>query len=267
MKQEARKHQPALALGWDVGGWMGKKQGIAACLIDGNNIRWAGTAQSLSFLSDIQRMEAPLPLQSILHKIDPSLEVWAETGEICIGVDAPLGWPRAFEQMICGNETAGKLSFQKEIDNPYAYRLTERHIRRLFGKKPLSAVFDRIGNNASLAILHARRWNRENSIERLPFDSLEHTKRSLIEVYPALVKSSSRSEAREEIRPYLPSGIQAGGDDYDAVLCALYAASLIRPKAVPGLAPLNGPGKKDAELEKIIRKEGWIYYPWDSTSS
>ena len=70
---------------------------------------------------------------------------------LALGIDAPLAFPRALADLLAGWGSGFPVP-QREIDNPYAYRDCERWLYQHYGKKPLSATFDRLGNNATLAL-------------------------------------------------------------------------------------------------------------------
>jgi hypothetical protein len=52
----------------------------------------------------------------------------------------------------------------------------------------LSASFDKLGNNATVAMHHARRLAQQHRAHVLPFDEPDGAAVSIIEVYPALAK-------------------------------------------------------------------------------
>jgi hypothetical protein len=170
--------KPLLAAGWDLGGWIGPKQGVAV-LRFGNDMEWLGTATSFR-LAD-PPTDAGLP--GLIRKAWPeaSAEVLA-THRIVVGVDAPLGYPLAFTRLLVGDANIDVQTSAPEIDNPLAYRATDRWVYRTFGKKPLQATFDKLGNNATVA----RRWFRMHDIAVLPFEAASAEESAIIEVYPAL---------------------------------------------------------------------------------
>ncbi|MCV5480433.1 hypothetical protein OFN48_34325, partial [Escherichia coli] len=71
--------------------------------------------------------------------------------QLALGIDAPLAFPRALRDLLNGQPHSCAVP-EREIDNPYAYRDCERWLYQQYGKKPLSATFDRLGNNATLAL-------------------------------------------------------------------------------------------------------------------
>lgn len=140
---------------------------------------------------------------------------------------------------------------QREIDNPYAYRDCERWLHQQYGKKPLSATFDRLGNNATLALSMLPRLGGLQLVPRLQ----PRAERAVLEVYPALAKVAGKaSPAREEIVASLPADVVAGTDCYDAALCALMALQYAAGGAVASLPDLVS-APPDFPLD-----EGWVYH-------
>jgi len=140
-----------------------------------------------------------------------------------------------------------------EIYNPLAYRDCERWIQQQHGKKPLSASFDKLGNGATLAMALCQSLRTEG-YQLLPQDG-DDAARAIIEVYPAIVKQQAKREAPAiaVLDQLIPSGIEAGTDQYDAALCALLAAVKAGAGAHLGLPDLVGlqPG--------FTPEEGWVY--------
>ena len=74
------------------------------------------------------------------------------TPKLAVAIDAPLAFPNKFRNLLSGKALVQTVPVT-EIENRLAYRDCERWVEKQFGKKPLSATFDKLGNNASLAIL------------------------------------------------------------------------------------------------------------------
>jgi len=140
-----------IGLGWDVGGWLGKNHGIAAVEWKNNEIKWL----SLPIATCLPKFGLFTPLD-FYKDIDNA----SSDAGVVIGIDAPLGYPVAYQRLVSGGCPLMEKP-EVEIDNMFAYRETERHIYRTFKKKPLSASFDKLGNNTSLAIATVRRWCAE----------------------------------------------------------------------------------------------------------
>lgn len=88
--------------------------------------------------------------------------------DLVVAIDAPLGFPRAFVRFLSGDEPAEILCPDREIESLLAYREKDRHVYGVFGKKPLSAAFDKLGNNATVAMAHVRRWQENHGFSVPP---------------------------------------------------------------------------------------------------
>jgi len=235
-----------IGLGWDVGGWLGKNHGIAAVEWFNEEIRWIYTPKAVR-----------LPKCGIFTPDDfYSSDNTPHNPRVILGVDAPLGYPAMFQKLVGG----GCPSLEKpeaEIDNGFAYRDTERYIYKEFKKKPLSATFDKLGNNASLAIMTTRRWWSEFDFQMLPSPNEGAVKHAIIEVYPALLKIKALSDMYNKVKQLIPVEYTASPDAYDAAICALLALGYGLAGKSPHLPKLIGPPANWNGLSS----EGWIYYP------
>jgi hypothetical protein len=242
-----------LAVGWDVGGWVGRKQAVAVAAFGPNGVEWRGTATAFR-LADL-----PYPHWSLLDLIrlawraapDDTLE----RHRIVLAIDAPLGFPRAFTQLLTTGEVPPFAPDAPEVDNPLAYRDCDRHIFRTFSKKPLSASFDKLGNNATVAMHHAKRLARLHNARVLPFDAADDTAHTIIEVYPALSKVPKDTCCYAPVQRLLPQGAVAATDECDACICALMALAFGLNGTWPELPPLVGPTDRTN-----VAEEGWIYH-------
>jgi hypothetical protein len=236
---------PVLGVGWDVGGWVGKKQGVA---VIGDDLRWLETPTCFS----LRQLPADWSLLDLIRLGWPEAhELTLENFEIVLAVDAPFGFPRAFQDLLAGRPVPTFPASGPEIDNPFAYRDTDREIFRVFNKKPLSASFDKLGNNATVAMVHVHRLARLHGARVPPFTEPRAGTPTIIEVYPALTKQKRKCHPR--IASLLPDGLVE--DAYDASICAILAlAFALRDECVPELV---GPS---AEQLSPAQTEGWIYY-------
>ncbi|MDO2949818.1 DUF429 domain-containing protein [Aeromonas simiae] len=239
----------AIGLGWDVGGWQGQSQAIAAVgWRRGEPLQWLGISTAFRLSSRSTPTLAHLLMPAL--RSEERLSWVLSAPAVTLGVDAPLAFPRALCALLQGQETAPPLIPEREIDNPYAYRECERWLHQHYGKKPLSASFDRLGNNATLAMTLLRSWN----IPILPVQPQQEGMVA-IETYPALAKPNGRrGQATSALHALLPKDVIAGSDPYDAALCALMAlqhAAGGRCDALPSLvfAP-----------PEMLKEEGWIYH-------
>ncbi len=243
----------ALAIGWDVGGWLGKKQAVAVIAVE-----TGGTWHHLG-------ASAPFSLRgrTEFSVLDLVRTAWPEAPEDALGgrdvvvaIDAPLSFPRAFVDLLAG--AAGERpTSDEEIANGLAYRDCDRFIHGEHQKKPLSASFDKLGNNATVAMVLSRQWGAGvEPFVVLPSERLTHPRRELIEAYPALMKT--RGVVVDHVRALLPSESRDVGDhltqdQQDAAICALVALAHlgIADRQLPSLVgPVAGQSA-----------DGWIYAP------
>ncbi|MFN2340876.1 MAG: hypothetical protein ABR547_06365 [Halanaerobium sp.] len=239
-----------LAVGWDVGGWMGSNHGFSI-------LNWNYKDKEYSWLGESVELKIPdqstFSLDYIFNKVTAENKLKIEDYELVIGIDAPLAFPRDFKRFINNQKKIFKRP-EKEIYNRLAYRKTDRHIYETFGKKPLSAVFDRLGTNTTAAVVHVNKWVEEYNFSLQPINDKKNN-RDIIEVYPALLKASKYSAADEPFKSMIPASVKAGTDAYDSALCAIMALAY----GVDDFAELpNLVGPKIIDEE--IKEEGWIYY-------
>lgn len=251
--QEARyvrcdklNYKHILSLGWDVGGWMGNKHGFAL-------VRWTKGNNELEWLGNPIATRIPQdclfnPKRIISQFLCIEEDTIFEDTKVVIAIDAPLGLPIDYMKMIKGQAIEANRP-KREIDSRLAYRDTEREIYQVFGKKPLSATFDRLGNNCSVAISHISEWCKKYGYSVHPMTYGSNDGKVIIEVYPAIAKS-------ETLRAMIPKNLSSKTDEYDAAICAIMGVSY----------GANGEFKKLPKLveppENIVspKTEGWIYY-------
>jgi hypothetical protein len=268
VRREHAVSESVLCIGWDVGGWMGRKQGVAITEWSPDSIRYLGKPNS--FRLPAAALLTPADLLE-LGGVDPGQ---LEHQRAVLAVDAPLGFPERFRALV-GSWPSPKDSDElmvtrpaREIDNPHAYRATDRHIFEHFSsgaagqKKPLSATFDRLGNNATVALEHAQFWRQKHSVAVLPFDSPSGAHTIVFEAYPALVKARLNAKdagldpAFASHFPQPPADLVPGSDELDALICSLFAVCLAADGA-QGIPRLVGP----PDRHEAPHQEGWIYYP------
>ncbi|MGU5717381.1 DUF429 domain-containing protein [Aeromonas taiwanensis] len=244
------EHMDAIGIGWDVRGWQGNAQAVAV-------VGWQAREQRLHWLGIS-------PLFRLSSRVAPDLDALLRPAlqdemalmqvlacpHLALGIDAPLAFPRALGELLVGK--GGECAVpQREIDNPYAYRDCERWLYEQYGKKPLSATFDRLGNNATLALSMLPRLGDLQLVPKLAREA----QRAVLEVYPALAKVGGKASAvRPELQPHLPASLVPGTDPYDAALCALMALQYAAGGNVTLLPPLVPPAA-DLALD-----EGWVYH-------
>jgi hypothetical protein len=258
--------EPILCIGWDVGGWMGHKQGVAVAEWSPGSVLGKPTSFRLPF----DRL-LTLPEMLEISGVDAGR---LEQQRTVIAADAPLGFPASFSALVSawpdreGNSNPAVTRPGREIDNAHAYRATDRHIYHHFSqgskgrKKPLSASFDRLGNNATVALEHARFWRQCHGIAVLPFDTPSAGQTIMFEAYPALVKARlNNKEAELDPRfarnfPKPRAELTSGSDAHDALICSLFAVCQAAD-GLGGIPNLVGPPQGHA----APHYEGWIYYP------
>tara|TARA_Y100000815_G_scaffold149537_1_gene135272 strand:- start:9869 stop:10618 length:750 start_codon:yes stop_codon:yes gene_type:complete len=239
------------AIGWDVRGWQSEDQATAVAKFDlrSNDFSWLGISPLFRFQSgtkpSLKDLVVPACGTAGLNEILAS-------DNCVVAIDAPLSLPKAL--ITLANGYADDLVVpEREIDNPLAYRDCERWIKAKLGKKPLSASFDKLGNNASLAQSVALRLKAEG-FTIVPQKGATMSK-AVIEVYPGLLKVGNKtaSPVRDELKRYIPKSLELGSDQYDAAICALVGLSYMgagSAMAIGDTLPFD---------RNFDRSEGWIY--------
>ncbi len=239
-----------VGIGWDVGGWRGKKQGRAALLLAKTGAAATCGRPRTWSLTDAQD---PCRLDDLID-LATGGRASRETHRVVIAVDAPFGFPRGLARLVSGKMAECSAGIP-EVLNPYAYRDTDRLIEKRF-KKPLSATFDKLGNNATVAMHHLALWKRQG-LRVLPFDVDDGVSPIAMEVYPAIIRRSKTGPRplwlQAVLRLHHPR-TKPGSDEQDALVCAALALAY-GAKGAAGMPVLQGP------TEPIASTEGWIYYP------
>ncbi|PJG60498.1 DUF429 domain-containing protein [Aeromonas cavernicola] len=240
----------AIGVGWDVRGWQGSAQAVAVVGWQANSdeLHWLGVSPLFRLSSRVVPDLAALLLPA-LHSESSLMQV-TRCAKLALGIDAPLAFPRGFCELLAGNAQPCAIP-EREIDNRYAYRDCERWLYQHYGKKPLSASFDRLGNNATLVLSMLPQFA---DLQLVP-KQVPQSDRAVLEVYPALAKVAGKASAvRPELTALLPEAVEVGTDRYDAAICALLALQYAAGGAVSCLPPLVAPPAG------MARDEGWIYH-------
>jgi predicted nuclease with RNAse H fold len=226
-------------IGWDVGGWNCDKNPSsrdALAVLDSSGARigqpWRGNLrQALNTASTAADfLTAILTLCQLPAPAHP---------RATIAIDAPLGFPVAFAQLINGGAALTQIG--QSAANPYLYRATERRLVAE-GVTPLSAVKDMIGSQSTKAMHAVARYTRRIA----PGVWSDGAHLTLIETYPALC----RSRARDTFNDLTTAATAREIDILDAEVCAQIARAFVqRPEW------LEGP------LEDMPASEGWIWAP------
>lgn len=192
-----------------------------------------------------------------------------------LGIDAPLGWPRAFVAAVAAHEAFGP--WPGGVDRgPLTHRVTDHVVVAAGQGRPLSVSADRIGSPAMRGALLQHRWATELWGAPEPRDGTGR----LVETYPAAslrawgieaagYKRGGAAHAEEARRvragivAHLAATVtwvdtaavadRAASSDHvlDALLCCLTVAA-----ARTGTTAPAGPAEAAA-----ARVEGWIHVP------
>lgn len=240
-----------ISIGWDVRGWQSKQQATAVLKvsIESNKYEWLGVSELFSFTQG----EKPSLDELLRPAVGEGLSQQLLTNEmITLAIDAPLGFSQDYINLLQGKNPNINVP-TSEIENTLAYRDCERWVAQNYDKKPLSGAFDKLGNNATLAMSIAENLKQDDFV--LIPQKANNADRSVIEVYPGICKAGKQrvSLAISSIARILPSEVIPGTDQYDAAICAVIGALYSGASQVldiPMLEPIPN---------NINLKEGWIF--------
>lgn len=208
-----------VGVGWDVGGWHGKGNAVVV-------VRWTGErVQCLGAGCERLPVGSPSLADFVAHFCRAVAATAVRTAvSVVVAIDAPLGFPTAFRELLTDPTATPQNPRGTFIDNRLAFRETDREIARRFPRKPpLSASFDKLGNPATVAMRHAYAWTRGAgplvTRDATPAPGLP----AVIEVYPALSKEASerKSAARARYRAHIDPDPHP--HLYDAAISAVLA--------------------------------------------
>lgn len=192
-----------------------------------------------------------------------------------VGIDCAFGWPIQFAEFLTKHQDLtstdlidGGMDYRREL----SFRETDRDIRRLTGRWPLSVSTDRLGLTAiRCAGLLSKYQAKGVEIDRAG-------SKLLAEVYPGATlrnwkldttgyrinpqARASLLEQLEHLAPWLElssfrTQMIESADCFDAVIAALAARAVHQ----------GNYNKPTAEQLQSARVEGWICLPRDSMSS
>jgi hypothetical protein len=238
-----------IAIGWDVGGWRGTRQGLAT-------VAWSQEHGFTVYCVRRSQSLAKLAKAGQLEDFDQFVKIAsggasAASHRVVLAIDAPFGFPFAFRQLLAGATSRVNVA-RGILDNPYAFRRTDLRIKDRF-KMPLSASFDKLGNNATVAMHSLSIW-RAAGLRVLPFDEDDGESAIALEVYPA-VAGPGQGLLPMWLDPLLScSAAHPDMHQRDAVICAGLAMAYAQP-GLAGLPRLRGPE------DDLPEGEGWIYAP------
>jgi hypothetical protein len=277
-----------LYLGWDVGGWLGKTDGLAAYVFghSGSLLR-AIPGRTVSLWKEFEGRK--WTLEKFIRLLDPQLNL-DRFDRVVLAIDAPLGMPQRFVRAVT-SEIAKvpepEYNVEKLAESRLAFRVTDRLIAKRFDVKPLSPSLDRATNNGSKARAACAEFIRELPKMAVPpfrKDEPGVTRFVAIEVNPDVWWSEKWINFSSQCIPEA----ERRGDARDAATCALNAlwydiavsgipskrfpllppvdpvatpapeivAKILRPESYGEYEPEETPGDRDA-----IQQEGWIYAP------
>ncbi len=241
-----------IGIGWDVRGWQSDKQHIAVAQLEPglDNINWLGISEPFKFNA------GPMPplLDLLIPAIGSTLAIEiAKVNSMTLAIDAPLAFPKKLTALLNNTNANHSRVPERAIDNPYGYRDCERWVHEQYNKRAGSATFDQMGNLATLAMSVSQNLTKEG-FSLIPQQSTQ-SHRSIIEVYPALVKTDflRNSPAIAEIDQLIPNELEYGSDEYDSAICAVMALLFQGAESQLNLPSLI---TKPAGLDSL---EGWIY--------
>ncbi|MBK7033842.1 MAG: hypothetical protein IPH85_12235 [Ignavibacteria bacterium] len=238
-------------VGFDVGGWLVRSShdAVARLMISGHERKW----------DILSRDDKGHRRKNILHpdnssKLIRELCVTCDAVQTIIAIDAALGWPTEFRDLINGEVPNPLPSIEsKSIENKVLYRETERFIFHRTNTHPLTAVGDMFGNPSTKAQATALRIRGEFGAYMPPFDpwsrdSFCESQLTVVEVYPASIGEHGTFRDRvdaelAQVEAELKVKRQRAltGDEADAVCCALIAEDLQNAVCIGGWNALKYP--------------------------
>lgn len=224
-------------------------------------VEWSA---GLSKVVDVQLGVSDEPIVKIASQVDK------------LGIDCALGWPQEFvnfmtqqaDAHLAGHNFDGGMEWRRRL----AYRETDRHVREVTGRWPLSVSTDRLGLTAMRCA---------GLLSRLSTSGVEidRTGAGLVaEVYPGASLrlwglNTTGYRTSEDLRAELLTTLKiqapwfdAGGaeelmitscDAFDAVIAAIAARAVAMGKYLP----------PKVDQQDIARVEGWISLPQGPLSS
>lgn len=190
---------------------------------------------------------------------------------VLVCLDAPLGWPAAVGAHLADHVAGQALPVTRDV---LFWRETDRVVRRVTGKRPLSVAADLLAHTAhqALTLVAALRLVRPTPVLLGP-GSLETA--GAIEVYPGAAlaglgvstrgyKAAKGREPRARLLEALePTGLRltpdqrdiavASADALDAALCLTIGVAFLQRRCVDW---------RDHEVDpRLVRKEGWMWVP------
>ena len=240
-------------VGWDVGAWKCSEKGKSCDAIvwareEGSSSALRSKLQVNEFIGnigekvDFQKITVPQILQNLIPKMGGDDDVY-------IAIDAALGWPCEFMNLLNGKSDYMPNLDEKIFSNRFLYRETERYVYNQTKPKvlPKTTVGDRIGGHSAKIISILKRSGLTPNNEGVwnPQDDFVINLK-VLETYPAAVRQVISKETPSTIFEY---GNNKRSDYYDAVYCMYIAYKYCKCRR-----ELHCP-QQDVSLE------GWIWFP------
>lgn len=249
-------------IGWDVGAWYcdnnaKSKDALVILNSKGEIIGKPWRANLSNLINTESCLEKFLEQLFTLCKASGMVDT---DDQICLAIDAPLGFPVGFRKLLCKGEiyklseleSSYSIDRNRHIYNPYLYRETERILYEKFGKVPLSPIQHMIGAQATKGIHFLNHFK----LERISRGVWKNDNLKVIEAYPATVNNSLLALSVESaaLLKLSQAKIEAGKlspakqDRFDAYKCAVVAKAFVEEKDSL-IAPIG----------VIDEGEGWIW--------
>lgn len=245
-----------LYIGWDTGAWMTKKND-GLCLLAGGAPEKPHSIHGGLSKDIIDSQDFDEFLGRVLHLVGVPIEP-TRSHPVTLAIDAPFAFPAAVRNLLDGN-VAHEVG-EDALANPYLFRRTERYVRQLLSKNPLSAIQDRIGSQTT-KVMHflAKFGFRNNGNGIWSLNTKTGGAVCAIETYPALCKVKDSEHLRpawleNECATLQECRRSNNSDEKDALVCAMIAKAFVETPqelhAPPGIAD-----------DSFDPKEGWIWHP------
>lgn len=235
--------------GWDVGGWnceKNRRSRDAFVVLDALG-RVIGRHKRGNFAVSIQNASCAAEWVQDIFLGSNCAESLSDGSHLLLAIDAPLGFPEALVKLAAGDCIANPLG--EHGLNPYLFRYTEQRLYAMEVAKPLSAVKDMLGSQASKAMHMIARFKLDQVSKGVWQNLSGSPKLTVIETYPGAIAAGKFTSA---LRAGISEGELEGWhqDDIDALHCALVARLFATERARFCDPPSEAP-----------RSEGWIWIP------
>ena len=230
-------------IGWDVGGWNCDKNGKsrdAIVILDAER-KIVGNPWRHNLRESINQAATSAEWIGALFSLC-GVSGPDEHTQVTIGIETPLGFSDAFARLVTGLECVPSVG--DSATNPYLFRQTE-HFLFQYGLKPLSAVKDMIGSQATKG-MHVLAKFAPKVVRCGVWTDGERL--TAIEAYPSACKGSNT--IRDMRKGYASLGHE---DKDDALTCALLAYLYATQPEILAQPPAD-----------VSKREGWIWVPKDA---